>query len=104
MLSLPSPGIFSSELDAREPDRFPVDDNSSVSKEIFDITMTDVEPAINPGSVGDDTRWESAQLVGMHRPILPITVTKLGIPQKGTVHASCIRCNPVIVSHKDPAA
>jgi hypothetical protein len=50
VLSLQRPGIPSPKLDTPEPDRCAADDNSSFSQQIFDVSMTEVEPEIEPDS------------------------------------------------------
>jgi hypothetical protein len=70
---LQAPGIFSAELDAPEANRFAADDNSSFSQRIFDVSMTTVEPEIEPDSIADDIRRESMALICIHRPILAVT-------------------------------
>jgi hypothetical protein len=67
---LQSTCVFGSELDAPEADRFPSDYDPTLSQEIFDIPVAQVEAIVEPDSVGNDTRRESVAFVGIHRPIL----------------------------------
>jgi hypothetical protein len=51
---LQSPGIFSSELDAPEANRFATDGAASLGKQIFDVAVTQVEAIVQLDSVADD--------------------------------------------------
>jgi len=68
---LQASGIFGSELDTPEPDCFITDSNSTLGEEIFDISIAEIEPVVQPDCVTDDIWWESVAFVGVHRLILP---------------------------------
>jgi hypothetical protein len=57
---LQASGIFGSELDTPEPDCFITDSNSTLGEEIFDISIAEIEPVVQPDCVTDDIWWESA--------------------------------------------
>jgi len=46
MSMLQATGIFGSELDAPEPDRFSANSDASLSQKIFDITVTQIESVV----------------------------------------------------------
>ena len=73
VLSLQSAGIDSTELDTPESDRFSSDCNATLSQQIFDIAVAQVESVVEPDGVTDDVGRESVALVGIHRLILPIS-------------------------------
>jgi hypothetical protein len=73
VLPLQSHGIFGAEFDTPQANRFAADDNSSFSQQIFDVSMTEVEPEIEPDSIADDIRRESMAFICIHRPILAVT-------------------------------
>jgi hypothetical protein len=66
---LQSTRVFGSELGAPAADRFPGDYDPTLSQQIFDIPVAQVEAIVEPDSVGNDTRRESVAFVGIHRPI-----------------------------------
>ena len=66
------PGSDGPELDATEVDRFVADDDASLSQEILDIPMAELESIVEPDSIGDDIWRESVTCVGIHPPLLPI--------------------------------
>ena len=58
--------------------RFAADRDASFGEKVFDEwsgtpAMTEIETLVEPDGVGDDVRWESIALVGIHPPILPIS-------------------------------
>jgi hypothetical protein len=73
MFPFQSAGVFGSELDAPESDGLVTDCDAALSEEIFDISMAQVEPIVEPDGVGDDIRRESVALVSIHGPILSIS-------------------------------
>ena len=78
MLSLQSSGVDGTKLDTPEADRFATDGDASFGKQIFDVAVTQIESVVEPNCVTDDVRWESVALVGIHAPILTISVSLLG--------------------------
>jgi hypothetical protein len=54
-----SAGVNSTEFDAPEADRFAADSDASLSKEIFDIAVAQIEAIVEPDGVGNDIGWES---------------------------------------------
>jgi hypothetical protein len=66
-------GVYSSEFDTPKSDCFSTDGDASFGEEVFDISMTEVEPEIEPDSIADDIRRESMASICIHRPILAVT-------------------------------
>ena len=56
-----------------EADRFASDSDSSLSQEIFNIAVAQVEAVVEPDCITDDIGWESVALVSIHAPILAIS-------------------------------
>jgi hypothetical protein len=73
MSSFQSPGIFGTKLDTPQTDGFIADGDTPLGKEIFDIAMAEIESIVQPDCVADDIGRESVTLVGIRRPILPIS-------------------------------
>jgi hypothetical protein len=48
---------------------------SALSQEIFDISVTEIEAVVQPDIIAHDVWQGSVTLVGIHPPILPISVT-----------------------------
>jgi hypothetical protein len=48
------------------------DGDTSLGKEIFNVTMAQIESVVEPDGIGDDVRWESVSFVCAHGPILAI--------------------------------
>ena len=67
--------INGSELNAPESYRFSTDCDASLSQEIFDITVAEIESIIEPDGVGNDIWGEPVTFIGIHRPILPISAS-----------------------------
>ena len=67
--------INGTELDAPETDRFSGYSDVSLSQEIFDITVAEIESIIEPDGVGNDIWGEPVTFIGIHRPILPISAS-----------------------------
>ena len=72
VLSLQSPCINGSELDAPETYCFSADSDSSFSEEIFYVAVTQIESEVEPDSVADDVGWETVAFICVHPPIVPI--------------------------------
>ena len=70
MLALQSLRVEGTELDAPEPDGFIADCDTPLGKEIFDITMAEIEAIVEPDSVADDIGWEPVTLEGSHHRII----------------------------------
>ena len=70
MLSLQSPGEPGTELDTPEPNGFVGDCDASLSKQIFDITVAEVESEVKPDCIADDLRWEPVTFVDIHSGII----------------------------------
>ena len=70
MLSLQSPGEPGTELDTPEPNGFVGDCDASLSKQIFDITVAEVESEVKPDCIADDLRWELVTFVDIHSGII----------------------------------
>ena len=60
------------KLDAPKTNRFPSHDDASLSQEILDITMAQVEAIVEPDGVASDVCRESVAPISIHRPILSI--------------------------------
>ena len=70
VLAFQSAGIDSAELDTPKTDRFAADGDTSLGKEIFNVTMAQIESVIEPDGVGYDGWRKSIAFVSVHRPIL----------------------------------
>jgi hypothetical protein len=70
-----SSGVYSSEFDAPKTYRFAADDDASLSQQIFNISMAEIEAVVQPDCVGNDIGRESVTLISIHTPILPISAT-----------------------------
>ena len=70
MLSLQSPGEPGTELDTPEPNGFVGDCDASLSKQIFDSTVAEVESEVKPDCIADDLRWEPVTFVDIHSGII----------------------------------
>ena len=73
MVSPKSSAVDSTELDTPQSDRFSSDDDTSLSQEIFYITVAQIVSIVEPGWVADDVRREPVAFLGIHGPILPIS-------------------------------
>ncbi|MFT6958906.1 MAG: hypothetical protein ACJAYC_003930, partial [Halieaceae bacterium] len=78
VLSLESTGIDGTEFDTPEPDSFATDSDTTLSQEIFYISMAEIEAIVQPDSVTDDVGRESVTLICIHAPILSSSVSLLG--------------------------
>ena len=70
--SFQSSSVYCSEFDAPQAVRLTSDDNPSLSQEILDIPVAEIESVIEPDSVENYIWRESVSLVGIHPPIVPI--------------------------------
>lgn len=66
-----SPCIFGTKLDAPEPDRFVADDDTSLSKQILDISVAQIEAIVEPEYIGKNIWKKPVALVSIRPPILP---------------------------------
>jgi hypothetical protein len=62
VLSFQSSGVYSSEFDAPEADRFAANCDASLGQQIFDITVAEVESIVKPDGIGNDVVWESVMM------------------------------------------
>jgi len=72
VLSFQPSSIQRSKLDAPEADRLPSDNDASLSQEIFNIPVAEIESVVEPDGITDDIWGEPVALVGIHWPILSI--------------------------------
>jgi hypothetical protein len=70
MLALQSLRAESTELDAPEPDGLIADCNATLSQEIFDIAVAEVEAIVQPDCIADDIGRESVTFVSIHPEII----------------------------------
>jgi hypothetical protein len=88
VLALQSTCQNGSEFDAPQPDCFSAHDNATLSEEIFDISMAEIEAIAEPDCVGDDIWWEPMALISVH-PLIPgISADYLGITLSWTIRAT----------------
>ena len=66
-------GVERAKFDAPQPDRFPGDNDASLSEQIFNITVAQVETIVEPNCIGNDIGRESMALVGIHGAIVAIS-------------------------------
>ena len=48
------------------------DGDASLSQEVFDISVAEIEAAVEPDGIRNDIWWESVTFIGAHRPSLTI--------------------------------
>ncbi len=65
--ALKSSSILGTKLDAPEADRFATNTNSPFGQEVFDVSMTEIEPVVEPDRVNDDLRRKPVSFVDVHR-------------------------------------
>jgi len=53
-----------------EPNRFTAYSDASLSQEIFNVSVTQIESIVKPDGITDDVRRESMALIGVHPSIL----------------------------------
>ena len=56
------------------------DSDTALSKEIFYISVTQIESVVKPDSVGDDSGRESMSFVRIHRQVISFRRVNLAIP------------------------
>jgi hypothetical protein len=72
VLSLQPAGVNRTKLDAPEADRFAADSDPSLSEQILDVSVTQIEAMVQPHGIADDFGRESVTLISIHHRILPI--------------------------------
>jgi hypothetical protein len=72
MFSLESTSIYSTEFDTPQANRFATDSDASLGEQIFDITMAEIEAAVQLDCIADDVRRESVTLISIYRRILAV--------------------------------
>jgi len=77
VLAFQAPSVFWTEFDTPKADGFTADSDAALGEKIFDISMAQVEAIVEPDRVTDDVGWESVALVGIHPPIVSISVSLL---------------------------
>lgn len=70
LLSFQAACTSGSELDTPETDRFAAYYDSSFGKDIFNITLAEIESKIEPDSVTDDVGCESVSFISIRPEIL----------------------------------
>ena len=55
--------ILGPELVTPQPDRFITDVDATLSKQVFDISMTEIESMIEPHRISNNFRWKSVPLI-----------------------------------------
>jgi hypothetical protein len=68
-----SSSIFRAELVTPQSNRFARDNNSTLSQQIFNIVVAEIEPKVEPHRILDDFRRESVsfvQFLTIHLPII----------------------------------
>ncbi len=63
MLPLQSSGVNGSEFDAPEADRFAADGDTSLSQQIFNMAVTQIEAIVQPDSIGNYIWRESVAFI-----------------------------------------
>ena len=66
VIALQSPGIFRTELYGPKADRFAAHRNSSLSQQILNVPVAEIESKINPNGIADDSWRKSMALVRIH--------------------------------------
>ena len=72
-LSLQSSSIYSAEFDTPEADGFATDSDASLSEQVFNIPVAQIESIVEPDGVTDDIWRKSVTFVCVHGPSLPIS-------------------------------
>ena len=65
MISLQPLSVYSSKFYTPQANRFTADGDASLSEQILDISMAEIESVVEPNGVGNDIGWESVALVGI---------------------------------------
>ncbi len=70
MLSFQTASIDYSKFDAPQPDGFAADGDASLSEQIFDVSVAEIEVIAEPDGVTDNIGWESVTFISIHRLIV----------------------------------
>jgi hypothetical protein len=70
MSSFKLASILSTELDTPEPNGLVADDDAPLCKQIFNISMTQIEMMIEPNCVTDYLGWTPMTFIGIHIRII----------------------------------
>ena len=62
VFSLKPTSINRSEFDTPESDGLSTDGDAALGEKIFNISVTEIEPVVEPVCVGNDIRWESVMM------------------------------------------
>jgi hypothetical protein len=82
MLSFQSPSVERAEFYTPKANRFTTYRDTSLSQQIFDVTVTKIETIVEPDSIGNNIWRESVAFVGIYSPILSISGGLLGSTRK----------------------
>jgi hypothetical protein len=66
MFPFQSSRVYRTEFYTPESNCFPADSDVSLSKQIFDIAMAEIELTMQPDGAGDSIWWESVSLISIH--------------------------------------
>ncbi len=86
VLSLQSSGVQRTEFDAPEANRFAGDSYATLSQQIFDISVAQIEAIVKPDCVTYDIGWESVAFICIHRWIIPFPAFNLSVPSLSLRH------------------
>jgi len=70
MLSFQTASIDYSKFDAPQPDGFTADGDASLSEQIFDVSVAEIEVIAEPDGVTDNIGCESVAFISIHRLIV----------------------------------
>ena len=73
VFSLQPSCVQSSEFDTPKADRLAANGDASLRQQIFSISVAQIKAIVEPDSVGNDVRWKSVTLIGIHGQILHMT-------------------------------
>lgn len=60
VVSLQTPGVFRAKLDATQTDRLAADSDASLSEQVFNVTMAEIESVVKPDALeitSGGNRW-----------------------------------------------
>jgi hypothetical protein len=81
---LQSLGIESTKLDAPVPDGFVTNCDASLSQEIFNIAVAEVEAIVEPDSIANDIGRESVTFVGIDHRIIHVPELSCQYPRSAS--------------------
>jgi hypothetical protein len=67
---LQSSRVYSSEFDTPKSDGLSADGDATLSQQIFDVTVAQIETIVEPDSITDDVRREPVTFICIQEPIL----------------------------------